>query len=149
MPVFADVVHHELNGLPVVQHQIELFHDLHGLLLQHPLEQRVDVLKVIVEAVAIQAAVLHDLVDRDFGQRFLFISFFSDAASARFVSCEEPVRFMESKILPYFTICITISKANPLVNTIQRLRLLVNFRHLSKNWTKRGELSISSENRLR
>ena len=67
MPVFADVVHHELNGLPVVQHQIELFHDLHGLLLQHPLEQRVDVLKVIVEGIAVDPTVLHNVLDSGAG----------------------------------------------------------------------------------
>ena len=40
------------------------------------------------------------------------------SSSARPISCEAPVRFMESKILPYFTICITITEPNPLVNTI-------------------------------
>ena len=147
VPVFADVVHHELDGFPVVQHQVKLLDDLHGLLLQHPLEQRVDVLKVIIEAVAIQAAVLHDLVDRDLGQR-LFVHQLLQRRSQR------PLRFLRGacafhgiEILPYFTICITISKANPLVNTIRLPRLLVNFGHLSKNWAKQGDLSISSEER--
>lgn len=149
VPVFADVVHHELDGFPVVQHQVKLLDDLHGLLLQHPLEQRVDVLKVIIEAVAIQAAVLHDLVDRDLGQR-LFVHQLLQRRSQR------PLRFLRGACAfhgienpPVFYNLHHYIRAEPACQYDSAAPAVGQFRAFVKNWAKRGGLSISSEERTR
>ena len=69
MPVMLHIVHNEQNRLTAVHQQIELADDFNGLLLQHPFQQRINILEVIIKGLAVHAAVGNDLADRDFGKR--------------------------------------------------------------------------------
>ena len=69
--VFFHIVHHKKEGVVVVGEQVELLDHLHGLLFQRPLEQIVDVGKVIIKGLAVQVAHADQVVHRDLAQRFV------------------------------------------------------------------------------
>ena len=68
MAVGIYIVGNKHKGFLSVAHKVEVFHNLHRLLLQCPFQKIVDVGKVIVKGLAVKATIGDDLRDTDFRQ---------------------------------------------------------------------------------
>ena len=66
MSVCFDVLNDKVQGLFIVIQQVEFFYDFYGFLLQHPFQQGVDVLKMIIKGLSVYIAVGDDFADCDF-----------------------------------------------------------------------------------
>ena len=64
--VLAYVLVDELYGLVIVVKQVELSNDIYCFFFKYPAQQRVYILEVIVERLAVDTAVVHYLRDSDY-----------------------------------------------------------------------------------
>ena len=63
--VLLDIVKGKTQYLIIIIDQIGLFDNFHSLPVKHPAQKCVDVLKVVIKGLAVDAAVSADLTDRD------------------------------------------------------------------------------------
>lgn len=64
--VFIYIIHDKTDSIFVIDQQIKLFHNRNRFLGQHPAEQGIDIIKMIIKRISVYAAVLYDLFYRNF-----------------------------------------------------------------------------------
>ena len=84
MLVFLNIVQHVQDGFFIVGQQLEVAEHLHRLLTEHPFQQRVDVIEVIVKGVPVQPSYANQLVHRHLGQGLGFHAGFQRARQQLF-----------------------------------------------------------------
>ena len=65
MLVFLDIIHNKIDRLTIIFDEIEFFHYLDSVLLQHPPQQIINVTEMIVKCLSVYSAVLYYLADSD------------------------------------------------------------------------------------
>lgn len=65
MLVGDDIIHNKLDDLMIIDQEVKFFDDFDGFLFQHPLKERIDILKMIIEGFAVDTAIGGDLADGD------------------------------------------------------------------------------------
>ena len=74
--VFLHIIHDKGDDLRVIHQKIVLLDYFDGFLLQRPLQQIIDVFKMIIEGFAIDITIRNQLADGDFGKWLLLHKFF-------------------------------------------------------------------------
>lgn len=59
------IIQHKIDDLVIIHHQVVLFDDFNGFRLNHPLEQRVNILKMIIKTIAVHAALGNQFTNGD------------------------------------------------------------------------------------
>ena len=61
LPVLLNIMQGKPDHLLRIRRQLITVHHRQQILFQHPAQQRIDILKVIIESLAVKPAVLHNL----------------------------------------------------------------------------------------